>query len=1241
MPTRVHQRVLLRRRSSYLLGATAFCITTLLVTIFSVRVTISQSPQNGAPGESNATKLRTTSSRGRSQRKESRGRDHVSNAATSRVSTTQPNLANERTLYVVGYAHLDTEWRWEYPQTIGEYLPKTLRNNFALFEKYPHYIFNFTGANRYRLMKEYNPADFARLKQYVAAGRWFPAGSSMEEGDVNSPNAESIIRQVLYGNNWFRKEFGMASEEYMLPDCFGFPASLPSLLAHAGIKGFSTQKLSSGWQPAPFVGGPESPQQTPVGIPFNVGIWEGPDGRTVIAALNPLSYGSQVTYDISKSPQPPPPADPNLTPQQNQQRTRAREDWVKRIDINGKLTGVFADYHYVGTGDVGGSPNESSVSLMEAITTRGKAILPQSGPAASGQRSGQQTPGQQTAQTASEPLVQVGDGPIKVVWSKADQMFLDILRCCKTDAMPRYKGDLELINHSAGSLTSQAYQKRWMRKNELLADAAEKASIAAEWLGSRAYPRERLNNAWTLVMGGQFHDILPGTATPKAFQFAWNDDVLAMNQFAGVLTSATEAVSAGLDTRGRGMPLVVYNPLNVQREDVVEAVVNFPNGVPQAVRVFAPDGSEVPGQLSNGKVLFAAKVPSVGYAVYDVVGDASGSNMQSPSSDLKVTESSLENSRYRIQLDKNGDVSSIFDKRTNRELLNAPLRLAVSTDNPRQWPAWNMDFEDEQRAPRSFVGGPTNVRVVENGPVRVAVEVTRESEDSKFVQTISLSAGDGGNRVEFGNVIDWKAKEANLKATFPLTATNKLATYNWDVGTIQRPNAAERQFEVASHQWIDLTDQSGSHGVTVLTDCKNGSDKPDDRTLRLTLMRTPGTRGGYTDQGTQDWGRHEIKYGLAGHGGDWRRDETDWQAYRLNQPLIAFESSKHEGPLGRGFSLMKVSSNRVRVLALKKAEESDEVIVRLVEMDGKPADNIRVSFGGPVIGARELDGQERPIGAATIAKGELVTSFRPYEIHSFAVKLAPPSNRAAAPQSQAIALNYDMSVASRDGRPGDGSFDWLPNNQNASQGKALPAEMLPREIVYGGIRFSLAPAGKPNALVPSGQTITLPAGKYNRVYLLAAATGDQKATFNVGDRPVELTIQDWTGFIGQWDDRKWTAKEVQIPGRTPPPGTPPDIAAQMQRTRTRVDAYGEMSGITPGFIKRAPVAWFASHRHAADGANEPYAYSYLFAYTINLPAGAKTLTLPNNERIRILAVTVANEVGEVHPAQPLYDTLER
>jgi len=1128
----------------------------------------------------------------------------------------RPNLAKNPTLYVVGYAHLDTEWRWEYPQVIQEYLTKTMRNNFMLFEKYPSYIFNFTGANRYRLMKEYYPADFERLKQYVAAGRWFPAGSSMEEGDVNSPNAESILRQILYGNNWFRKEFGFASEEYMLPDCFGFPASLPSILAHAGIKGFSTQKLSSVWQPAPHVGGPDSPERTPVGIPFNIGIWEGPDGSSVIAALNPLSYGSQVNYDLSKTP-PPTPSPDSAAAGSNQSRPRALEDWTRRIQVNGDLTGIFADYHYVGTGDVGGSPNPNSVSLMEAITTRTKASLP---PAF--------TSGPQST-TPTGPMVQVGDGPVHVVWSKADQMFRDILSCCSTEMLPRYKGDLELINHSAGSLTSQAYQKRWMRKNELLADAAEKASVAADWLGGRAYPQERLNNAWTLVMGGQFHDLLPGTATPKAFEFAWNDDLIASNQFASVLTSATSAIASALDTQSQGIPIVVYNPLNLSREDVVSVNISWSTAPPTAVRVVGPDGREVPAQVSKGKILFLAKAPSVGFAVFDVQpGEKSA-----VASSLKVSESSLENARYRVKLNDSGDVSSVFDKQTERELLSDPIRLAILTDNPRQWPAWNMDFEDEQRPPRAFVGGPVKTRIVEDGPVRVTIETTRETEDSKFVQTISLSAGDAGNRVEFGNVIDWKTKQANLKVTFPLSASNRFATYNWDVGTIQRPTAEERQFEVGSHQWIDLSDQNGSFGATVLTDCKNGSDKPDDRTIRLTLLRTPGTRGGYADQGTQDIGRHEIIFGLAGHSGDWRRDRTDWQGYRLNQPLIAFQSSSHTGGLGKNFSLLRLNMSGVRLMALKKAELSDEIIVRIVETDGRAAENVHLAFAAPIVGAREVNGQEQPKGSANVSDGELVTSLRPYQLRTFAVRLAPPRAKVVAVQSEPVMLEYDLSVASRVGRAADGSFDWAPNNQNASQGRALPAEMLPREINYAGIRFQLAPPGKPNALVARGQALALPADKYNRAYILAAAmNGDQKGAFHVGDKTVELNIQEWTGFIGQWDDRIWKSAEEIIR----PTGAPPNAAV-----RTRFNPYAEMTGLKPGYIKRADVGWFSSQRHNVDGSSEPYAYSYLFAYVIDLPAGAQTLTLPDNERIRIIALTLADEPWVIKPAQPLYDTLER
>ncbi|MDR3699573.1 MAG: glycoside hydrolase family 38 C-terminal domain-containing protein [Candidatus Sulfopaludibacter sp.] len=1145
-----------------------------------------------------------------------------------------PDITKTPTLYVVPYAHLDTQWRWEFPQSISEYLLKTLRVNFDLIDKYPHYVFNWTGSNRYRLMKEYFPNDYQRMKGYVAAGRWFPAGSSVEEGDVNLPNAEALIRQVLYGNTYFRREFGKASEEYMLPDCFGFPASLPSILAHTGVKGFSTQKLSSGWQPAPRVGGPDSPEQTPEGIPFNVGIWEGTDGHTVIAALNPGGYGSSVSTDLSTQPPPPPPPNPDAQGGRGRGGRGPREqDWVQRIDLDGKVTGVYADYHYVGTGDIGGAVSEPSAKLLEAIVDKSTTVLPTPGFGRGGRggRGGQPA----APPPPPNPPVAVGEGPVHVVIATADQMFRDI-KPDMTARMPRYKGDLELINHSAGSLTSEAYHKRWNRKNELLADAAEKASVAAQWMGGRPYPQQRLNDAWTLVMGGHFHDTAAGTATPRSYEFAWNDDIIAMNQFSTVLTSATEAVSSALNTQTRGTAVVVYNPLNIAREDVVEASVEMPAGT-KAVRAMGPDGKEVPAQYENGKAIFVAKTPSVGYAVYDVEPAASA-----PPSSLKVSTNSLENARYRVMLNADGDVSSIFDKSVNKELLSAPVRLAISKDAPRQWPAWNMDWDQVHAAPRAYVGGPAQIHVVENGPARVAVQVAREFEGSKFVTTVRLAAGDAGNRVEFANAIDWKELASNVKATFALTASNTDATYNWDIGTIQRPTENDRQFEVASHQWIDLTDQSGSYGATILTDVKNGSDKYDDHTIRLTLIRTPGGTS-YSDQFNQDWGHHDILFGIAGHAGDWRSAQTDWQGQRLNDPPIAFESPKHEGRLGKEFSLLQVDNPRIRVMALKKAEESDEVVLRMVELDGKPAANVHVKFAAPVASAREVNGQELPLGSATVQVGALVTSFTAYQPRTFALKLGAAPAKLTSIVSRPVTLHFDLAAASNDDTKAVGGFD--------SKGDALPAEMVPQVLEFNGVMFHLGAAGtgKPDAAIAKGQKIDLPAGRFNRVYVLAAsADGDQKAAFRAGEKTADLTVEDWGGFIGQWDTRLWKPRPAETTGQNPQP-LRQDWAVSANHAPWALENRGspdwsprypdDFLGMSPGYIKRADVAWYASHHHTPEGLNEPYQYSYLFAYAIDLPANARTLTLPDNANIRVLAVSVAEENPEVKPAQPLYDML--
>ena len=260
--------------------------------------------------------------------------------------------------------------------------------------------------------------------------------------------------------------------------------------------------------------------------------------REVLAALDPGAYVGQVKENLANS-----------------------ESWKTRIDNNGKKSGVFVDYHYYGTGDTGGAPTPESVAkVQESVKT---------------------------------------DGAIKVISGPADWMFKAIDAHPEMRAgLPTYKGELLLTEHSAGSITSQAYMKRWNRKNELLANAAETAATWAWWLTGEKYPAQRLEDAWSLVLGSQMHDILPGTSLPKAYEYAWNDEVIAGNIFSQVLTHAVDTISSQMDTATQGTSLVVYNPLAIERTDAVDAEIPWKSEW-RAVRVLGPDGNDLAAQVAS------------------------------------------------------------------------------------------------------------------------------------------------------------------------------------------------------------------------------------------------------------------------------------------------------------------------------------------------------------------------------------------------------------------------------------------------------------------------------------------------------------------------------------------------------------------------------------------------------------------------------------------------------------------
>lgn len=1035
----------------------------------------------------------------------------------------QYDITKDKVLYTIGYAHLDSEWNWEYPTTINQYIRNTMEDNFKLFEKYPDYVFNFTGSRRYKMMKEYFPESYKRVADYIKQGRWFISGSSVDEGEVNISSSESVIRQVLYGNLYFRREFNKESYDYMLPDCFGFVATMPQVWNHAGLLGFSTQKLT--WRSSN-------------GVPFNIGIWEGPDGKGLLAALNATDYTGRVVPRLDKD-----------------------STWNARIQDNINKYDISFDFRYYGVGDIGGAPREDDVK--NAVGS-----------------------------------LKNSDSKFKVILTSSDQVFKDITPELRKK-LPTYSGDLLLIEHSAGSMTSQSYMKRANRKNEILARSAEQASVLAEWLGGTDYPFTKLNNAWELVLGSQFHDILPGTSTVKAYEYAWNDEFIAMNNFSEVLKNAVSNISGSMNTLTAGRPVIVYNPVPMIREEVVTVEMDFIKQ-PVNVKVIDKDGNALPSQIISVKdnkatIIFLAKLPSAGFSVFDIQESTDGQS----SPELSVTTKTLENKFFKVKIDDNGDIAGIYDKRASREVLSKPATLDFQMEAPSQWPSWNMDWKDRKNPPFDFMNKDVSMRIVEQGPVRVAIEVKKKGQNSEITQIISLAAGEAGRIVEVRNKIDWQSKGVSLKAAFPTTVTNEMATYSLNTAAVQRSTNNEVKFEVPGRQWIDLTDRSNNYGVSILEDCKYGSDKPDNNTLRLTLMYTPKANS-YLYQGTQDWGIHDVKYAIYPHVGDWVYAKTPWMGHFLNNPPIAFGTSKHNGSSGKEISIINLNTNQVDVMAIKKAEESDHIIVRFNELYGKHADNVTVKFPVKIIDAYEVNGQERKIGNTDFTGGTLNFNMNRFEIRSFAVKLENPPLKISKPLQQSVTLDYNE----------DGfSFDTKRNDGNMGNNLTIPAELIPSEVISEDIVFRMGSKddGRKNMLIAKGQRIGIPKGDFNKLYILAAATEDTRGTVRTGNKSIDIPFQGWTGYVGQHYLRELYFNNMKV------------------------------ASISNAFTRRDNIAWFASHRHTPES-NDSYRYSYLYKYEIPLTGGVRSVRLPDNPKIRIFAMTVARtEKDDIIPLQPLYD----
>jgi alpha-mannosidase len=804
-----------------------------------------------------------------------------------------------------GHAHIDVAWLWRLKHTRLK-AAHTFSTALYHMDRYPHFIFTQSQPQLYQFVKEDQPALYERIKQKVAGGQWEPEGAMWVEADTNLTGGESLVRQFLFGQRFFRQEFGRTSKVLWLPDVFGYSAALPQLIKGAGADYFITTKIS--WN--------ETNR-----MPMDTFWWQGIDGSRVLAyfitAQNDDHSYNFYTYNGEMRPE------------------VLALSWknYREKDLNREMLLAY------GFGDGGGGPTRS---MIEAAGLLSHSLSPELPTAATGK----------VADFMDRLAGRVGNNP----------------------NLPAWVGELYLEFHR-GTYTSQARIKRANRLAERDLHNAELLASSALVQTGQPYPQPDLNEAWKIVLTHQFHDILPGSSIGAVYSDAVENYAQVARITGRVTGEAQQALVENLAAPADS--LVVFNPLSWPRSEPVEIAQT------QADKLGLPTQA-----LTDGQALVQVEtVPSMGYCWFEPDTNSTAK----PANGLSVSASLLENKFYRLELDNQGQVSRLLDKTgyagAGREVLRPGEMgnvLQFFEDKPVQFNAWNIDAFYEQKSYR--LDQPPTITVIEQGPLRAGLKLEWLYQGrTRITQYLYLYAE--SRRIDFVTEVDWQERQTLLKVAFPVEVLNGRATAEIQFGNLERPTHRntswdKARFETCAHKWIDLSE--GNYGVALLNDCKYGYDIQGS-TMRLTLLRGP-----VSPDPLGDLGLHRFTYSLLPHAGDWFEGGANRAAYELNNPLLAVVKASGAAPKAanseRDFSLVQVEPSNVVVETVKRAEDSDGLIVRVYECANRRGP-FNLKFAFPFRSAAEVNLLEEEQAAAQIGSdGQSIQSFiAPFEIKSYLV----------------------------------------------------------------------------------------------------------------------------------------------------------------------------------------------------------------------------------------------------------------
>jgi len=821
----------------------------------------------------------------------------------------------------VGHAHIDSAWLWPLAQTRRK-VARSWSTVLRLMERYPEYRFLGSQPQQYAWMEEDEPELYRQVEERIREGRWEPAGAMWVEPDANLTAGESLVRQFLYGQRYLQTHFGLRCGILWLPDAFGYSAALPQLMRSAGVHTFVTTKLS--WNATNR-------------MPHDIFRWRGLDGSEVLA------------YFITGSK--------NWEP----------EDWIrvpsfeaKGMDTyNGDLSvkevvGSYIRNHdkelsthtlySFGWGDGGGGPTERMLEYADRL-----ADYP-----------GVPRLAQGNADHFLRRLKErVWDDPRTAVWD----------------------GELYFEYHR-GTYTSQARVKWDNRRSELLLREAELWCSWARVLGAANQSWQSiLTHAWEIVLLNQFHDILPGSSIGEVYEDQRRHHAEVREAAEELLAEAQQAVAGRIGASGHALAL--FHALPWPREGTIAAVL--PSAVQDDDQLLDADGAPLATQAVldldgiRRTLVAGVSIPAHGYTTL-LLGNGDPLGGAAP---LRVEERLLENRFTRLTLDERGRFSSWFDKQNGREVL-APggggNRLLAFEDKPLNYDAWDIDAYYGEKVRE--IDDISTWEIVERGPVRVAIEISRRFDQSAIRQRILLHADSPMITVQ--TRIDWHQRQVLLKAAFPLAVHSREARYECAFGYVSRPTHQNTswdaaRFEVCAHRWADLS--GTGYGVSLLNDGKYGHDCQGN-VLRLTLLKSAIEPDPMADEG-----EHFFSYALLPHGPDWTIEDTVRAAHAFNLPVQA-RMVGTGGDLPATGSLVGSDHDHAVVDTVKPAEDGDGLIIRVYDCANRRGP-VTLQFGRSPASAESVTILEEPDPEAaplTVAGEKLHFDLLPFQVRSFRVR---------------------------------------------------------------------------------------------------------------------------------------------------------------------------------------------------------------------------------------------------------------